>query len=454
MRPMLNTLFLRASLVLVGLVFLLGAKAQRIQGSFARGTALPVRIVLYETWGGAHLPIDSVSVDRKGRFAFPAGLRQAGFYRLVAGPEDVVDLIIDPREAIIELHFSGRPIQEHITVRTSLQNQRLWEYKRASREGQARLAGIQEERKKSSALDAGAQAALAQREAEVKQWQQGILERLVANDPDGPFERIVLTDGRLVEAVPLGSDAVRSAVDWADPTLIRSSVYPKAVMAYLQNLPNMGVPELIGACDSLLEWSSNDAQCWSFSRSFLIRLFSVYGPDAVAQHLVDRYIVGSGSLHPPEAEVLEAAAELLRVAAGAKAPEVFLVDPVAGDTTLLQRLLSEQPYTVLFFYSSSCDHCHEQMPGLLHVYGDLRPKGVQVLGIALDVDLEEFRMTLDERGLLWPSFSELNGWGGTSAKAFGVKSTPSFFLLDESGTILAKPYDHVELRAKLMELLP
>jgi len=454
MRPMPIVFLLRTALVLTGLCFILSTQGQRIQGSFERGTLLPVRVVLYETWGGAHRPMDSVTVDRKGRFSFTTRDRQAGFYRLVAGAEDVVDLIIDPREGLIELHFTGRPIQEHIAVKASVQNQRLWEYKRASREGQARIAMIQEERKKSSPLDAAAQASFEQREDEVRSWQQGILDRLVANDPIGPFERIVLTDKRLAEAVPLGKEAVRSVVDWADPTLVRSSVYPKAVMAYLQSLRDPGVHELISASDSLLEWASSNEQCWTFSRSFQLRLFSVYGPDVVAQHIVDRYIVGPGSLHPPDAELLSAAADLMRVAAGAKAPEVHLVDPLAGDTTLLQNLLSKQPFTVLFFYSSSCDHCHEQMPGLIELYRDLQGKGLQVLGIALDVDLEEFRVTLEQRGLLWPSFSELNGWGSTSAKAFGVKSTPGFFLLDRAGTIVAKPYDHVELRAKLIELLP
>lgn len=454
MRAMHTIFLLPIALVLANLSVLPCATAQRIQGSFEHGTPLPRQIVLQETWGGTHRSIDSVAVDRKGRFTFPARNRGPGFYRLVGGPEDIIDLIIDPRENLIDLHFAGRPIQEHITVKGSVQNQRLWEYKRASREGQERLYELQEERKKTSPLDAKAQAALGYREAEVKAWQQGILDRLVANDPNGPFERIVLADKRLGEAVALGSDAVRSAIEWADPALVRSSVHPKAIMAYLQTLPDPSVHDLVSASDSLLKWSSDDVQCWTFSRSFLLRLFSVYGPDVVAQHLVDRYIVGPGSLLPPDAELLAAAADLMRVAAGAKAPEVHLVDPLAGDTTVLQGVLAGQAYTVLFFYSSSCDHCHEQMPGLIEVYRDLQKKGVQVLGIALDVDLDEFRTTLVDRGLLWPSYSELNGWGSSAAKAFGVRSTPAFFLLDNAGTIVAKPYDHEELRAKLMELLP
>lgn len=430
------------------------ADAQRIQGSFQRGTTFPTQIILQETWGGTHRSIDSVAVDRKGRFAFPTRSRGPGFHRLMIGQEELVDLVIDPRESMIELRFSARPIQEYITVLRSAQNQRLWEYKRASREGQSRMAVLREERKRTSPLDAKANAALDQREAQVQAWQQGILDRLVAADPEGPFERIVLADKKLVEASQEGSAAIGAAMHWSDPALVRSSVYPKAIMAYLQNLPDPAVQDLVHACDSLLEWSVGDTLCWTFTRSFLLRLFSVYGPDVLAQELVDRYIVGSGSLHPPDAELLAVAAELMKVAVGAPAPPAYLVDPVQGDSTALGPLLQQQPYTVLFFYSSSCEHCHEQMPGLVDVHRDLREKGVQIIGVALDVDLDEFRTTLQERGLSWPSYSELNGWGSSVAKAFGVKSTPALYVLDASGTIVAKPYDHVELRTKLAELLP
>jgi len=454
MIPQAGRYLLHFVLVVAALCRIHDAEAQRIQGSFQRGTTFPARIILQETWGGTHRSIDSVAVDRKGRFSFPARSRGTGFHRLMIGPTELVDLVIDPRESTIELHFSGRPIQEHITVLRSVQNQRLWEYKRASREGQSRMAALREERRNVPPLNAQANATLDQRETEVRAWQQGILDRLVETDPEGPFERIVLADKRLAEASESGSDAVRDAMSWSDPVMVRSSVYPKAIMAYLQNLPDPTVQDLVLACDSLLEWSAGDALCWTFTRSFLLRLFSVYGPDAVAQQLVDHYIVGFGSLHPPDAELLAAAAELMKVAVGAAAPEAYLVDPIKGDSTALGALLQHQAYTVLFFYSSSCEHCHEQMPGLVDVYRDLRGKGVQIIGVALDVDLDEFQATVQERGLPWPSYCELNGWGSSVAKVFGVKSTPSLYVLDSAGTIVAKPYDHVELRSKLTELLP
>ena len=449
-----NRSALQVALGIIGFCALMPASAQKISGSLIPYKQLPGKVVLQEAWGGTHRSVDSTTVDRKGRFRFAAKPRGPGFYRLTFGPAENVDLIIDPRETEIVLEFSDMPLQEHILVQRSTANQRLWEYKRASREGQIKLSAIQEERRGLSLNDRDAQVQLDAREEAVNVWQKAVLDRLIAVDPSGPFERIILADRRLNEAGGKGPDAVKDAIDWTDQALVRSSVMPKALMGYLQEIPEASTADFSMGSDSLLIWSRPDTLCWSFARSFLVRLFSIYGPDVVAQHLVDRYVSGSGSIVPADAELRAATETLLRVSIGATAPSVFLVDPIEQDTLELASLVKGQAYTLLFFYSSTCDHCHQQMPGLIELYREKKEKGFQILGIALDIDLEEFQSTLTERGLTWPSFSELNGWGSSPAKAFAVKSTPSLFLLDQNGVIVAKPYDHQELRTTLEGLLP
>lgn len=449
-----NRIALQLALAIIGLVAFVPSSAQKISGSLQTKQELPAKVILQEVRGGEHRDLDSTIIDRKGRFRFNSKQRGPGFYRLAFTSKESVDLIVDPRESEIEFHFTGIPLQEHIEVRRSIQNQRLWEYKRASREGQSKLSSIQEERRGLSLNDLTGQAQLDAREEAVLLWQKAVLDRLIAVDPDGPFERIILADRRMNEAAGKGPEAMKEAIDWSDQAMVRSSVMPKALMGYLQELPEASSSEFSIGSDSLLSWTAPDTVCWAFARSFLVRLFSIYGPDVVAQHIVDRYVSGGGSLVPADAELLLASDALLRVSIGATAPAASLVDPVQEDTLSLEGLLEKHAYTLLFFYSSTCDHCHQQMPGLIELYSAKHKKGFEILGIALDADLEEFQTTLKERGLIWPSFSELNGWGSTAAKVFSVRSTPSLFLLDRMGTIVAKPYDHQELRILLEELLP
>jgi hypothetical protein len=94
------------------------------------------------------------------------------------------------------------------------------------------------------------------------------------------------------------------------------------------------------------------------------------------------------------------------------------------------------------------------MPGLRQLRNEFKDRGFEVVGIALDTDTSEFHSIIEREHLDWPSYTDLMGWGAPAAKAFMVKSTPSLCLIDQKGSIVAKPYDHFELRKLLEELLP
>ncbi len=408
--------------------------------------------VLWETRGQDHMPIDSCRVQRDGRFRF-VGSRGAGFYQLSLNDTDRVELILDPREPTVEVSFDGTPLREHLTVHVSAENMRLWEYKLASRAYGLELAAIQRSRaladpRATPVLDS---LVIAEREALLRK--ETHLERLLDQDTTSYFHRIVRQDQRLMAALPLGARAVRDAFAWNDQRVLRSAVYPKGIMAILQTATPATTDALWNATDSVLTWAAGDTACWSYAREFLLRVFTEYNADELIQHVVDEYIVGPRVLTPPGPTVLDMVAEQLSVAVGSKGTDVLLPKPGTPDTTSLSTLAQGKRAICLFFYSSTCEHCHEQMPGVIAVHNDLSSKGVQVIGIALDVEATEFHVGLAEHDLNFPCFSELNGWGSKAAKAYAVKATPSFILLDSELRIVAKPHDHEELREALVELL-
>lgn len=264
---------------------------------------------------------------------------------------------------------------------------------------------------------------------------------------------VVRADQNITEAITKGAAAIKNSFDWTSAALLRSSVYSKAIMAWMQKAPPDLPDGLISASDSLLLWTKPNHEAWDHTRSLLIRIFDQHGPDFVTQYLVDRYVAGPDVLVPASEELLRILVEQMKVAVGAPAPDVLLPDPIKGDTRLLCDLLQQKRLTLVFFYSSTCDHCHEQIPHLDQLYSQWKERGFGVIGIALDADVEEFRSTLDQYGINWSSFSELIGWGAPSAKAFMVKATPSLFLVDGTGKIVSKPYDHVQVKQDLERLL-
>ena len=405
-------------------------------------------LVLTVSNGYDQVPIDSMVIGAKGRFAFKKSTYPPGFYQLVHGT-DRLDLILGTGEENLELRIAGTPFQEHLTVSRSVVNQRLWDYKRASRHSQDRLRTLKDRRAEASPRDSALLQALILEEAEIQGSQQAYLDRLIVQDRNGVFANIVLADRQLMSAIEQGTKAIRDAFPWSNNTLVRSAVYPKAIMALLQSATPATPDILMAASDSVLAWAAPDPTCWRFARGMLVDLFITYGPPDVVQHLVDRYVAGPDALLPPEDRLRAAVSEQLKVAIGSISPDVLLPDPVRLDTIHLHDLVKKGALTVLFFYSSSCDHCHEQMPGLNAIHRKFLSKQVQVVGLALDTDTAEFVGNINKMGLEFPCFSELAAWGSPAAKAFAIKATPAFVVIDQRGLIIAKPHDHVELEETL-----
>ncbi len=447
----------RHSYKLLPLVLFLGrftpSCAQVVSGTLER----PLQaywVVLYGTRGTDHPPIDSVSVDADGYFVFPERKYPPGFYQLGVNTDDRVDIILDPLEPEVKMAFHGHPLQRNVEVLVSRENQRMWAYKLISRKGQETLASIRSDRAVASPLDTARLRTLYNQEVTATQVMDQALDSLVSLSSEGQFAFAVAADRRLEESIPNGPKAILHALDLSDDRNLRSASYAKAIMAYLQNSVPTDDYALHRACDSVLMAAGGDTTCWSYSRSFLVELFSTYGPGDVAQYLVDRYVVGADARTPPDASLIKLAAEQLRLTQGAPAPDIALLKPGGTDTLKLSSVLADHAFTALFFYSSTCDHCHDQMPGLRQLVVDMDPGYFHLIGIALDTDSAEFSATLTEKKINWPCYTELKGWGAQAAKEYAVKATPTLIVLDRKGTIANKPMDHEELRAFLRSRLP
>jgi len=423
--------------------------AQQIFGTVDR-SVVARSIVLYGTRGATHYAMDSVAINNRGRFSFPLQKYPAGFYQLGVHDTDRVDIILDPNEPEVELIFSGIPLQRNLKIAASPENQRMWAYKGISRVEYEKLNAIVEERKNASPIDTALLNSLDRREDMVQAGLDRALDSLVHLAPGGQFAFAVNIDRALDAAQSLGPDEIKKVFNFSSPRLIRSSSYSKAIMLVLQRTTVEDEYSLQHACDSLLLAADRDTACWNYTRAYLIELFATYGPDDLAQYLVDEYVVGAGAMNPPDEALMQLAAAQLRLVKGAPAPDVELAIPGDPDTLHLADVWPKYDLTTVFFYSSTCDHCHHQMPGLRQLVLDY-PAKLHVVGIALDHDTIEFPKTLLEFGVIWPCYTMVKGWGDPAAKAFNVKATPSLFVIDRAGRIVAKPMDHEELRAFLVK---
>ncbi len=424
--------------------------AQRLQGHIADPDAWGAQLVLSVARGNDFRPVDSVRTDATGDFSFPETFNAAGFYRVALNDTDRMDLILDGREPVVDLDFDSIPLADHVHVRTSDENKRLWEFKYISKETQAVRTAAAQQRLTLLPTDTAQLDQLNAVEQRAMHMEERYVQQLVDNAHGGYFAKVLGVDDALRGARGNGPMAVAAACDFSDPELMRSTVYDKAVMVFLQNLNVVREDQFITGSDTLMHLAARSTECRAYMLDHLIDLFSTYGPETALQHMIDRYVVpmeDSLSLAPELRAKVEA---LMHVSVGRTAPDVDLND--RGVITRLSELIKENNYTALFFYSSTCEHCHAQMPTMKKDRAKFLAKGFRMIGIALDVDSVDFLRSIKENAIPWKCYSEFNGWGSKAAKAFMVKATPSFFLLDDKMRIMAKPTDAQELSRMLQDL--
>jgi peroxiredoxin len=105
------------------------------------------------------------------------------------------------------------------------------------------------------------------------------------------------------------------------------------------------------------------------------------------------------------------------------------------------------------FWAAWCPPCREESPNLVKAYSEFHERGFNILGVSLDQNRDDWLKAIEEDKLTWTQVSDLNYWDNSAARLYFVNSIPSNFLLDDTGTIIAKNLRGEELYEKLNEIL-
>jgi cytochrome c biogenesis protein CcmG/thiol:disulfide interchange protein DsbE len=87
-------------------------------------------------------------------------------------------------------------------------------------------------------------------------------------------------------------------------------------------------------------------------------------------------------------------------------------------------------------WASWCVPCQQEQPLLVSSYRELAPRGLQIVGINVRDEPEEARAFMQEFGQApWPSVQDPDG---RRAVDWGTFALPETYLVDRSGTVVAK----------------
>ena len=135
---------------------------------------------------------------------------------------------------------------------------------------------------------------------------------------------------------------------------------------------------------------------------------------------------------------------------GAKAPDFTLSD-VDGNTVTMSAVKGK--IKIIDFWASWCGPCRLNNPALKKIYEEFHDKGLEIIGVSLDEEKEDWEFAIEKDGLGWVNVSSLKGWDCEVARLYNVKGVPALFILDENNNIIATGLRDEQLKIFLQENL-
>ncbi len=127
---------------------------------------------------------------------------------------------------------------------------------------------------------------------------------------------------------------------------------------------------------------------------------------------------------------------------GFKAPEIRLKDFNGKEYSTADL---KGKLVLIQFWSSKCMHCRKYNKDLVQNYVDYKDQifyngiGFTVFSVSLDTSNEEWKKAIQEDKLIWKyHVNDHKGWTTDLKKKFNFTKTPTTFLIDKDGVIIAK----------------
>ena len=131
----------------------------------------------------------------------------------------------------------------------------------------------------------------------------------------------------------------------------------------------------------------------------------------------------------------------------------FTMKNPEGESISLSDFAGKGKYVFIDFWAAWCGPCIGEMPNVVEAYEKYKDKGLEIVGVSLDSDKENWISRIESLNMTWPQMSDLNGWKTEAARLYAVSAIPHTVLLDKEGKIIAKNLRGEELQEKLAELL-
>ena len=226
-----------------------------------------------------------------------------------------------------------------------------------------------------------------------------------------------------------------------DLALLYAPVYTYKLIDYLSLFKDMTLDmdqqeeQFIEAVDQIMVHVSQEKELRGFVVEFLLEGFEMLNMERVQMHLADYYLDEAC-----ESDIVELVLSRMegykKMTPGEQAPDFILRD-VEGKIHQLSRM--DHSWVLVMFWSSTCEGCRKLLPDLHTWYLSENTLDLEVVAISIDTSAANFEYLYKQLDPRWITAHDPLGWNGKVPSDYEVYATPSLFLLDRQGTIVAKP---------------
>ncbi len=400
---------------------------------------------------------DTLQLDSRGQGVFSGETLPGGIYLVVMPDMNYFELLID-REQDFRIETSLEEPVKNIRVEGSDENKQFVEYHRFMNEQQSASSALQERIEKNQGNPDSLQYLRERGKAldnEVQEYWKSIIENhpgsMLANmikamqNPEIPDFNIP-ADAENPDSLrwSMGYEYNKNHffdnIDFSDERLLRTPVLHNKLEHFFNRTiiqqPQTIIPEAI----RVIEMSKANDKVFQYVLVYLLNHYErshIMGLDEVFVELAQRYYLSGEAFWINEETKQKLRVRVERIKPnliGRTAAEMKMRTPEHEYISLLDI---EAEFIIIYFYEPSCGHCKVVTPRLNKLYREYRDKGLEVFGVYIYSDMNEWSEYIDSNNLNW-----LNVYDPENKTYFrhnyDIYSTPTIYILDSDKTIVAK----------------